>query len=150
MDDKSQPRWRTLRPTQGVNAWLSAETRHVISMSDYATKRSSPQGYADSLHTQGAHGIYGGSAVSRKKCSRQCDHGDADERPQLVTEFIGRCGGTLSHKNTMSLSALVYRSRGTLQIDVESFGAVRDDRTGENYFATSQYDGKSPREALIG
>ena len=49
----------------------------------------------------------------------------------------------------MSLSALVYRSRGTLDIDVESLGAAKDDRTGEYYFSTPQYDGKFPREALI-
>ena len=47
----------------------------------------------------------------------------------------------------MSLSALVYRSRGTLDIDVESLGAARDARTGEYYFPTPQYDGKFPREA---
>lgn len=49
----------------------------------------------------------------------------------------------------MSLSALVYRSRGTLDIDVESLGAAKDDRTGEYYFSTPQYDGKFPREAFI-
>ena len=49
----------------------------------------------------------------------------------------------------MSLSALVYRNRGTLDIDVDSLGATRDDRTGEYYFPTPQYDGKFPREAFI-
>jgi len=49
----------------------------------------------------------------------------------------------------MSLSALVYRSRATLDIDAESLGAVRDDRTGEYYFPTPQYDGKFPSEAFI-
>ena len=55
---------------------------------------------------------------------------------------------TLGQKH-MSLSALVYRSRGTLHIDVESFGAVRDDRTGEYYFATFRYHGTFPREVFI-
>jgi hypothetical protein len=49
----------------------------------------------------------------------------------------------------MSLSALVYRNRGTLDIDVDSLGATRDDRTGEYYFPTPQHDGKFPREAFI-
>jgi hypothetical protein len=49
----------------------------------------------------------------------------------------------------MSLSALVYRCRATLNIDVESLGATRDDRTGEYYFSTAQQDGKFPREAFI-
>jgi len=49
----------------------------------------------------------------------------------------------------MSLSAVVYRSRGTLHIDVESFGAVRDEGTGEYYFATFQYHGTLPREVFI-
>jgi hypothetical protein len=49
----------------------------------------------------------------------------------------------------MSLSALVYRSRTTLNIDMESLGAVRDDRTGEYYFTSSEHDGKFPREAFI-
>jgi hypothetical protein len=49
----------------------------------------------------------------------------------------------------MSLSALVYRSRRTLDIDVGSLGAAKDDRTGEYYFPTQQYDGKFPREAFI-
>jgi hypothetical protein len=49
----------------------------------------------------------------------------------------------------MSLNALVYRNRDTLNIDVESLGAVRDDRTGEYYFPTPEHDGKFPREAFI-
>ena len=49
----------------------------------------------------------------------------------------------------MSLSALVYRSRGRLHIDVESFGAVRDEGTGEYYFATFQYHGTLRREVFI-
>jgi hypothetical protein len=49
----------------------------------------------------------------------------------------------------MSLSALVYRSRATLHIDVESLGAARDIRTGEYYFPTPEHDGKFPRETFI-
>jgi hypothetical protein len=49
----------------------------------------------------------------------------------------------------MSLSALVYRSRKTLTIDVESLGVVTDDRTGEYYFPTPEHDGKFSREAFI-
>jgi hypothetical protein len=49
----------------------------------------------------------------------------------------------------MSLSALVYRSRQTLDVDVGSLGAVRDDHTGEYFFPTPQHDGKYPREAFI-
>lgn len=49
----------------------------------------------------------------------------------------------------MSLSALVYRCRETLDIDVESLGAARDARTGEYYFPTPQYDGKFRREVFI-
>jgi hypothetical protein len=49
----------------------------------------------------------------------------------------------------MSLSALVYRSRTTLDIDVESLGAARNDLTGEYYFPTPEHDGKFPREAFI-
>jgi hypothetical protein len=49
----------------------------------------------------------------------------------------------------MSLSALVHRSRETLDIDVESLGAARDARTGEYYFPSPQCDGKFPREAFI-
>ena len=49
----------------------------------------------------------------------------------------------------MSLSALVYRSRATLDIDVESLGAARNDLTGEYYFPTPEHDGKFPREAFI-
>jgi hypothetical protein len=37
----------------------------------------------------------------------------------------------------------------TLTIDVESLGAVRDDRTGEYYFPTPEYDGKFPCEIFI-
>jgi hypothetical protein len=49
----------------------------------------------------------------------------------------------------MSLSALVYRCRATLNIDAESLGATRDDRTGEYFLPTAEHDGKSPREAFI-
>jgi hypothetical protein len=49
----------------------------------------------------------------------------------------------------MSLSALVYRSRPTLDIDVASLGAARNDLTGEYYFPTPEHDGKFPREAFI-
>ena len=49
----------------------------------------------------------------------------------------------------MSLSAVVYRCRATLNIDAESLGATRDDRTGEYFFPTAQHDGKFPREAFI-
>jgi hypothetical protein len=49
----------------------------------------------------------------------------------------------------MSLSALVYRSRATLDIDVESLGAARNDLTGEYYFPTPEHDGKFPSDAFI-
>ncbi len=49
----------------------------------------------------------------------------------------------------MSLSALVYRNRATLGIDAESLGAVRDDRTGEYFFTSSEHDGEFPREAFV-
>ena len=50
---------------------------------------------------------------------------------------------------TVSLNALVYRSRKSLEIDVEALGAVRDDETGQYYFATAEHDGKFSREAFI-
>lgn len=53
------------------------------------------------------------------------------------------------HGVPLSLNALVYRSRATLDIDVESMGAVKDERTGEFYFSTSAHDGRFPREAFI-
>jgi hypothetical protein len=49
----------------------------------------------------------------------------------------------------MSLTALVYRSRARITIPVESLGAVKDDRTGEYYFPTSEHDGKFPPEDFI-
>jgi len=49
----------------------------------------------------------------------------------------------------MSLSALVYRCRATLNIDAESLGAIKDDCTGEYFFPNAQHDGKFPREAFI-
>jgi hypothetical protein len=49
----------------------------------------------------------------------------------------------------MSLSAFVYRCRATLNIDAESLGATRDDRTGEYFFPTAEHDGNFPREAFI-
>jgi hypothetical protein len=49
----------------------------------------------------------------------------------------------------MSLSALVYRSRATLDIDVESLGAAGNDLTGEYYFPTPEHDGKFPSDAFI-
>jgi hypothetical protein len=51
--------------------------------------------------------------------------------------------------NLVSLNALVYRSRGSLNIDVEALGAVRDDRTGEYYFPTPEHNGELPRDAFI-
>jgi hypothetical protein len=48
----------------------------------------------------------------------------------------------------MSLSALVYRSRATLDFDVESLGATKDDRTGEFYLPAARQD-RFPREAFI-
>jgi hypothetical protein len=49
----------------------------------------------------------------------------------------------------MSLSALVYRSRATLNIEAESLGAIKDDCTGEYFFPTAEHDGRFPREAFI-
>ncbi len=49
----------------------------------------------------------------------------------------------------MSLNALVYRSRASLTIDVDSLGAVKDVRTGEYYFPGPEHDGKFPREVFI-
>jgi hypothetical protein len=49
----------------------------------------------------------------------------------------------------LGLNAVVYHSRATLSIDVESLGAVRNDLTGEYYFSTPEHDGEFPREVFI-
>src|SRR5260370_4965466 len=49
----------------------------------------------------------------------------------------------------MSLSAVVYRCRATLNIDAESLGAIKDDCTGEYFSPNAQHDGKFPKEAFI-
>jgi hypothetical protein len=45
----------------------------------------------------------------------------------------------------MSLSAVVYRSRSSIDADLEAQGARKDERTGEYYFESPEIERRFPR-----
>jgi hypothetical protein len=47
--------------------------------------------------------------------------------------------------NAISLSAVVYRSRSSIDADIEAQGAKKDERTGQYYFESSEIERGFPR-----